>query len=696
MFKSKIQQKAKLTFFPILLIFAISLSLIFYFLSSKSKKPQYRPQKFEHQIGVATGSETKSNFPQSTSSEIKDIYAFVKNAIGDFYFENTKEIKAKEYGIPKLKACIYSDDCVLMAEKEFKYSQSQEIPNEILTFPKDLLLETLPKKDWRKKFEDFPYEEYKNLKEKLEKFSNKEYKEWLAQTIKNKSQSSPTSIDYATIKDFSGNKITVLRILQSLGKGFYTSYFSMDIFYYAPNSQKWRKLWGPTIYSTCIAGAQGMNLDYFLFNDKTTIFTIDDIACGPKGLLCFGTLRRFNIGYVFYNENIVPVFYNSEDKYILPLSQLLPSYSFPKPEDLSHKEWFEWWWKEQGNPFFEFPFIERIHKDKTYDYLLVSHDSKLWLVVYNRVNKIIEERKFIKKLNLSVINYLYADEDYGDFIMTTKIPIIVDIDQDEINEVLIPSENPWFYFEGNDYLSYHPNVSKPIKIEFYKFIPNERNFVLINPQKICELSSTYFESIKQNLPDEFLALYRASLNPLRISYIESFEAIALNTLIYNVCTNGEYKFSFVSPHFKESLISNISYSLPALLKIFKVNNDYVFLYQVTYRGYSGFKSEEETLALLITIFDTNKNKVYTYLLRTTSELPEEVRYIIFRLDSSNIILDKDKIKLDLEFSVLNREEVPYTRYQIPFMPYQKIKKEYTIQLGKTSDQTPLISQFSGE
>jgi hypothetical protein len=46
------------------------------------------------------------------------------------------------------------------------------------------LVETLPKEDERKWFEDFPYEEYKNLKKKLEKFSEKEYKEWIAQTIK--------------------------------------------------------------------------------------------------------------------------------------------------------------------------------------------------------------------------------------------------------------------------------------------------------------------------------------------------------------------------------------------------------------------------------------------------------------------------------------------------------------------------------
>jgi hypothetical protein len=402
-----------------------------------------------------------------------------------------------------------------------------------------------------------------------------------------------------------------------------------------------------------------MLLGYFSFNDKnkTTIFTVEDGGHDNKGIFWLSALYYLNIGYVFYNEDVVSVFYNPEDKYILPLSQILPSYGFPKLEDLSHKGRHAWW-EERGNPFLEFPFIERIHKDKTYDYLLISHDSKLWLVVYNRVNKIIEERKFIKKLNFSTIRYLYTSKSYGDFIKITKFPIVVDIDQDGINEVLIPHESPWFVFEGNDYLPYHHNVSKPIKIEFYKFIPNKRNFVLINPQKICELSSTYFESIKQNLLDKFLSLYRASLNPLRITYHDAFNhKTEINTLIYNICTNGEYKFSFVFPHLKESLISNIFYSFPGLLRIFKVNDNYVFLYQVIYGGYGGWKGREDSLALLITIFDTSKNKVYTYLLHTTSKFPGEVRFIIFRLNSSNIILDKDKIRLDLEFSILNTENI---------------------------------------
>jgi flagellar basal body-associated protein FliL len=119
MFKEKIQRKAKPALLSILLIFAISLSLIFYFLSSKSKKSQYQSQKFEHQIGVATGSEIKNNFSQSTSREVKDIYALIKNAIGDFYFENTEEIKAKEDGIPKLGG-IYSNDYVIMTEKKIQ------------------------------------------------------------------------------------------------------------------------------------------------------------------------------------------------------------------------------------------------------------------------------------------------------------------------------------------------------------------------------------------------------------------------------------------------------------------------------------------------------------------------------------------------------------------------------------------------
>jgi hypothetical protein len=687
MFKSKIQQKAKLTLFPILLIFAISLSLIFYFLSSKSKKPQYQPQKFEHQIGVATGSETKSNFPQSTSSEVKDIYAFVKNAIGDFYFENTKEIKAKEYGIPKLKACIYSDDCVIMAYQKFKYSQSQEIPNEILTFPKDLLLETIPKEDWRKKFEDFPYEEYKKLKEKLEKFSDEEYKEWLAQTIKNKSQSSPISIDYTTIKDLLGNKITVLRKLQTLSED-YGGFYSIDIFYYAPSSQRWRKLWGPTIYSMSTCDPEGMNLDYFLFNSKATIFTIEEVICGMKGLLDLPTLRMLNIGYVFYNENIVPVFYNPEDKYILLLSQLLPSYTFPKMEDFVEYE--NSYDEKQKNPFFEFPFIERIHKDKTYDYLLISHDSKLWLVVYNRVNKIIEERKFIKKLNSPIFSYMYTYAAYGDNILESKIPIITDIDNDGVNEILIPQENPWFYSNSaSDKFKYYDELSVPVKIEILKFNPDQRIFESVSNKDICKLSNTYFEPINSEIIDKPLVLYRATIKYLKISPIEIPDEIRiedLNTLMYNVCFKESYKFSFIFPHF-EGKFGTVNYSIPSLLKFLKIDNLYIFLYYTSYGHYGGAASRIENAALYATVYDYEKNYVYTYLLDTISDVGP--RCLFFNLNLSHISLEKNKIKLGLELFVRDRER------ETPHIAILDENKEYTIQLGKTSDQTPLISQFSG-
>jgi hypothetical protein len=683
----KIQQKAKIGIIPLLLV--ISLSLVFYFLLPKIEKLKYQHPKIPQQIGTTTqimqenkwsppappppgaSQETEGEKRKREEIETKKKEFLKTKAKGNFYFEKTKEIKFKDYGNERIKTIdvIHFESVNLISEPS-KVSQ-YEIPDEILNFPKELLLSVLNNKNFKnskveiKESEEIRSEEFKNLLEKLKKFNDKEYKKWLLDTMKsNEIGKSLVMIDYFKGKDFEGNNLIILRIVldRSL-KDPDIQQFSIDIFLYSSKTKRWIKI-EPSILARQDACGSGVyDPIFFTLNDKFTIFSLEYNACGWS----LRGLSLLNIGYVFYNSGLIPVFYNLEDSYIIPLSQLSPFHfsDFPKFEDLAGFEGFS---GDSANILAKFPYIARIYKDKINDYLLISNNSELWLVIYNRKNGTIEEKRFIKKLNIPSFRYIFFEGGrrcgFGPCNFSSKMPILVDIDKDGINEILIPNENPIFVSRGGLIKNIDcRNCSKPVKIEFLKFIPEERKFEIINDQQICKISEKYLEQVSNK--NEELKIFRASLFPLKILDISPLST-ALNTLIYNVCFDNSYKFSFIFPE-----VVKIINNDPHLDEVFKLGNYYMFIYHTIQGAYHGADA-----LWFVAAYDNNKNKVYTYLLDALSEEEFDIKAPFGIYLTNAVLLDKDKIKIELE---------------LPSLFYENYKREYTIEIGKISKQIPLIS-----
>jgi hypothetical protein len=729
MFESKIQQKSGTTLLFILLVSLVTFPLIFYFLFSKSQNLRNQPSKINQQLETSTEITKESNYPppapvvpeppykadeKGTITLKLSPFRYEPNPseIGDFYFLKTEELEFKDYGIESIGSSLTSFRSNIRIKNLANpdpVNSSEEIFNEVLTFPKEFLITSL-KESFQKleeakstgrykgSTESNNQVNYENLIKKLEKMKDVEYRRWLLKTIKNRSEPSLIMIDYIQGKDLINKDIIILRLLQSLTDNLFfsrdlpPSYYKAEIFLYSYNLQKWIKIWPSKVYYYSACGPEGPTPTYFNFYNRLTIFSFEEIGCGIKGILEIPSLSNINIGYVFYDNKLVPVFFNLKDKYVLLLSQLLPSYAFPDFKNLV----------EHGSPIYEekrltyknliieFPNIARIYKDNTYDYLLISHNYELWLAIYDRKDKIIKERKFIKKLNKSLFTYLYSWGSYGDYRLPTKIPIIVDMDEDGLNEILIPDDNPFIKFKEK-YSLY--NIIKPVKIEFYKFIPNEQRFILIDKKDICKISNSYFEKVQLKIPDKLLSLYRAKLKPMKVSYIEPNDVIERDffALMYNICLNDEYKFSYMLPYFEEkeweggSIGYSTKYAIPGLLKISKINNYYILLYYTISGGYGGVGSRSEWLAIFVTIYDIDNEEVYTYLLDTTEEL-RGYSNTILSLDLSNIVVDKNKIKLDLRFSII--DEIGGVE--------ENIKREYLIKVKEDSERVPLIFQFSTE
>lgn len=235
----------------------ISLSLIFYFLLPKIEKLKYQHPKIPQQIGTKTqimqenkwpppapplpgpSQETEEEKRKREEIETKKEEFLKTKAKGNFYFEKTKEIKFKDYGNERIKIIdvIHFESVNLISEP--RQVSQYEIPDEILNFPKDLLLSVLNNKNFKnlkveiKESEEMRSEEFKNLLEKLKKFNDKEYKKWLLDTLKsNEMGKSLVMIDYFKGKDFEGNNLIILRIVRDRSlKDAVIQQFSIDIFF---------------------------------------------------------------------------------------------------------------------------------------------------------------------------------------------------------------------------------------------------------------------------------------------------------------------------------------------------------------------------------------------------------------------------------------------------------------------------------